>query len=317
MRVAIVDDYLRCALEVADWSRVASRAEITVFNEPFADAGAIIDALRDFDAVCLMRDRTPISADTLAALPKLRFISFTGRNNATLDMAAASARGIPMSKTDTGVNESTSELIWALIMSLARQIPANDASLRQGHWQHRLGITLAGKTLGVIGLARMGSRIAEIGRTFGMNVIAWSPRLTDEAASAVGAQRVDRDALLTDADIVTVHVALNAGTRGLIGERELSLMKPTAYLVNTSRGPIVDEAALVRALHAGTIAGAGLDVYDIEPIPADHPLIAAPNTVLLPHIGFVTRENMAIFYQDSADNVAAWLDGSPVRLVHP
>ncbi|HEU0241016.1 MAG TPA: D-2-hydroxyacid dehydrogenase family protein [Micromonosporaceae bacterium] len=315
MKVAILDDYLDCALDLADWSRVASRADLTVFTEPLRGPDRIVQALRDFEVLCLMRDRMPLSADTLARLEKLAFITFTGGRNQTLDTGAALARGIQVSYTGGALTASTTELIWALVMATARQLPTNDASLRAGTWQRTLGTVLASKTLGIIGLGRLGRRIAAYGNAFDMSVIAWSPHLTDDAATAAGARRVDRDELLSTADVVTVHVALNAGTRGLIGARELGLMKRSAYLVNTSRGPIVDEAALIDALTSGTIAGAGLDVYDVEPLPADHPLTRAPNTVLLPHLGFVSRENLAVFYQESADNVAAWLDGAPIRLV--
>jgi phosphoglycerate dehydrogenase-like enzyme len=315
MRVAILDDYLHCAREVADWSLVASRADITVFAEPLGAPDRVVEALRDFEILCLMRDRQPLPADTLAALPKLAFITFTGSRNATLDTGAALARGIQVSCTTGGVAGSTTELIWALIMATVRQLPANEASLRSGRWQATLGSVLAGTTLGIIGLGRLGTRIAEFGRCFDMSVVAWSPHLTDEAAAASGSRRVDRDELLSTSDVVTIHVPLNSGTRGLVGAAELALMKPTAFLINTSRGPIVEEQALIDALHVGTIAGAGLDVYDTEPLPADHPLLAAPNTVLLPHLGFVSRENLAVFYQDSADNIAAFLDGAPVRLV--
>ncbi len=315
MKVAILDDYLHCARDVADWSRVTSRADITVFTEPLGAPDRVVEALRDFEILCLMRDRQPLSADTLAALPKLAFISFTGGRNATLDTAAALARGIQVSHTTGGVGGSTSELIWALIMATVRQLPANEASLRSGRWQATLGTVLGGKTLGIIGLGRLGTRIADFGRCFDMSVVAWSPHLTDERAAAAGARRVERDELLSTADVVTIHVPLTSGTRGLVGADELALMKPTAFLINTSRGPIVDERSLIRALHAGTIAGAGLDVYDTEPLPADHPLLRAPNTVLLPHLGFVSRENLAMFYQNSADNIAAFLDGAPIRSV--
>jgi phosphoglycerate dehydrogenase-like enzyme len=314
MKVAILDDYLHCALELADRSRVESRAEVTVFTEHLAP-DEVVPALRDFEALCLMRDRTPLPADALAALDKLAFVTFTGGRNQTLDTAAALARGITVSHTGSGVRESTSELIWALIMATVRQLPANDASLRAGTWQRTLGMVLHGKTLGVIGLGKLGRQITAYARAFGMDVIAWSPRLTNEDATAAGARRVELDEVLATSDVVTLHVALNAGSRGLIGARELGLMKPSAYLVNTSRGPIVAEAALVDALRDGRIAGAGLDVYDREPVAADHPLVGLPNTVLLPHLGFVSRENMSVFYQDSADNIAAWLDGAPIRLV--
>jgi phosphoglycerate dehydrogenase-like enzyme len=317
MRVAILDDYLDCARDVADWSRVESRADITVFTDPLGSSERIVEKLRDVHALSLMRDRTPLSAETLAELPKLAFITYTGARNATLDIDAARDRGIVVSSTSGGVTESTTELIWALIMATVRQLPANDASLRAGRWQATLGNVLAGKTLGIVGLGRLGARIARIADFFGMTVVAWSRHLSDDAAAAAGARRVSRDELFRTADVVTVHVPLTDSSRGLVGADDLALMKPTAYLVNTSRGPIIDESALIRSLRDGTIAGAGLDVYDTEPLPAGHPLTTLPNTVLLPHLGFVSRENLAVFYQESADNIAAWLDGAPIRLVDP
>jgi phosphoglycerate dehydrogenase-like enzyme len=314
MRVAVLDDYLDVARELVDWSRVTSRATVTVFTKALASPEETVRALRGFDVLCLMRDRTPLPAEVLAQLPDLKLITFNGRGNATLDMHAAMAQGIQIARGQRNQQESTAELIWALIMAVARQLPANDASVRAGTWQAKLGVTLSGKTLGIVGLGKLGQKVAGYAQAFGMSVIAWSPHLTDEKAAAVGARRVEFDELLAAADVVTVHVALNDGTRGLIGAREIGLMRRSAYLINTSRGPIVTEAALVAALHAGAIAGAGLDVYDREPLPAGDPLIAAPNTVLLPHIGFVSRENMRTFYQDTVENVLAWLDGAPIHL---
>jgi phosphoglycerate dehydrogenase-like enzyme len=315
MRVAVLDDYLRVSGELADWSRIRQRAEVVVFDRHFGSPDATVDALRGFDVLCLMRDRTPLSGATLARLPDVKLITYPGRGNAALDYAAATARGITICNTDRNGVESTAELIWALILAVVRRLPANDTSVRAGTWQHSLGVVLAGRTLGVVGLGKLGRRIAAYGQAFGMPVIAWSPRLTPEAAAEVGARRVDFDEVLGTADVVTVHVALKDATRGLIGAREIGLMRPDAYLINTSRGPIVDTAALVAALHAGAIAGAGLDVYDREPLPADDPLIGAPNTVLLPHLGFGTRENLRLFYEDMVENINAWLDGSPIRVV--
>jgi phosphoglycerate dehydrogenase-like enzyme len=316
MRVAILDDYLQCARDVADWSRVTSRAEVTVFTEHLGAPDRVVEALRDFEILCLMRDRQPLSADTLAELPKLAFISFTGGRNGTLDVAAAQARGIKISHTTRGVASSTTELIWALIMATVRQLPANEASLRSGRWQATLGSVLGGKTLGIIGLGRLGKRIADFGRCFDMSVVAWSPHLTDERAAAAGARRVERDELLSTADVVTIHVPLNSGTRGLIGADEIALMKPTAFLVNTSRGPIVDEAALLEVLRDRRIAGAGLDVYDVEPLPAGHPLRTAPNTVLTPHLGYVSTGNYEQFYGDAVEDIAAFRAGKPVRVLN-
>jgi phosphoglycerate dehydrogenase-like enzyme len=310
--VAILDDYLGCARELADWTGVDARATVTVFREPVRDPVA---DLHDFDVLCLMRDRMPLPATTLAQLPKLKLISFTGAANATLDIAAAQAQGIQVCRTERGRLDSTSELIWALIMATVRALPANYAALRAGAWQRSLGVVLGGRTIGIIGLGRLGRPTAAYARAFGMQVLAWSRHLTEEHAAAHGARRVELDALLALSDVVSVHVPLSQDSRGLIGARELALMKPTAYLINTSRGPIVDEAALVAALHGGRLAGAGLDVYDTEPLPADHPLLGAPNTVLLPHLGFVTRESLTLMYEDTVENVLAWLDGSPIRLV--
>jgi phosphoglycerate dehydrogenase-like enzyme len=315
IKVAVLDDYLGIARELADWSRVESRASVTVFTEAFASPAETVEALQGFDVVCCMRDRTPLSAETLAQLPDLKFIAFQLRGNATLDRHAAMAQGIQIANTSRTVAESTSELIWGLILAVVRQIPANDASLRAGRWQHSVGVGLSGKTIGIVGLGKLGRKVASYAQVFGMRVIAWSPRLTEDAAAESGATRVEFDELLSTADIVTVHVALKPETRGLIGAREIALMRPSAYLINTSRGPIVTESALIAALTSGAIAGAGLDVFDQEPLPADAPVLSAPNTVLSPHLGFVTRENMRVFYEDTVENVAAWLDGSPIRLL--
>jgi phosphoglycerate dehydrogenase-like enzyme len=313
MKVAVLDDYLRCAREVADWSGVEAHAKLAVFTEPFASPARMVEALRDFDALCMMRDRTPMSASTLDQMPHLRFISFTGASNATLDLPAAKQRGIVVSHTLGGLPDSTAELAWALIMATVRQLPANEASLRAGRWQAALGTVLAGKTLGIIGLGRMGTRVAGYGRAFGMNVLAWSRDLTDARAHEHRVRRSDLDALLASSDVVTLHVPLSNESQGLIGVRELALMKPSAYLVNTSRGPLVDSEALIAALHEGSIAGAGLDVYDHEPVRPGDPMLVAPNLVMLPHLGFVSRENMTILYQESVENLAAWLAGSPIR----
>ncbi len=315
MKVAVLDDYLGLARELVDWSAVDAHATVTVFTEAFASPAETVAALQGFDVVCCMRDRTPLSAETLAQLPDLKLITYQLRGNATLDTKAALAQGIAVANTSRTVSESTSELIWALILAVVRQLPANDASVRAGEWQHSVGTGLAGKTLGIVGLGKLGRKVASYAQVFGMTVIAWSPRLTDELATEVGATRVEFDELLRTADIVTVHVALKPETRGLIGAREIALMRSSAYLINTSRGPIVSESALVAALNDGAIAGAGLDVFDREPLPVDDPILVAPNTVLSPHLGFVTRENMRVFYEDTVENVAAWLDGTPIRLV--
>jgi phosphoglycerate dehydrogenase-like enzyme len=253
-----------------------------------------------------MRERTPFPRERLERLPNLKLLVTTGMGNAAIDMEAARELGITVAGTG-GTPTHTAELTWALILALARHIPAEDRAVREGGWQHTVGLELAGRTLGVIGLGRLGSQVARIGEAFGMEVIAWSQNMDTP---------LTKKELLQRSDIVTIHVRLSERTRGLIGAAELALMKPTAYLVNTSRGPIVDEAALLDALQQGRIAGAGLDVYDIEPLPPDHPLRSAPNTVLTPHVGYVTDASYRVFYSDAVEDIAAWLRGDPVRVIN-
>jgi len=309
MKVAILDDYQDVALRLADWSAVRRRAEITVFNDHLADPAAVVERLRPFDVVCVMRERTPLSRDILQQLPRLKLIASTGPRNAAIDMRAAAERGIVV--TATGYESTpTIELSWALILASARHLASEAASVRDGGWQTRIGSNLRGKCLGVIGLGNIGKEVARIALAFGMTVIAWSQNLTGEIASAAGATLVDKDALFRQADIVTIHLILSRRTSGLVGAAELALMKPTAWLVNTSRGPIVDEAALIEALQARRIAGAALDVFEIEPLPADHPFRRLDNVLATPHIGYVTEELYRTFYGDAAASIAAWLDSN-------
>jgi phosphoglycerate dehydrogenase-like enzyme len=309
MKVAILDDYQDVALRLADWSAVRRRAEITVFNDQLADPAAVVERLRPFDVVCVMRERTPLSRDILQQLPRLKLIASTGPRNAAIDMRAAAERGIVV--TATGYESTpTIELSWALILASARHLASEAASVRDGGWQTRIGSNLRGKCLGVIGLGNIGKEVARIALAFGMTVIAWSQNLTGEIASAAGATLVDKDALFRQADIVTIHLILSRRTSGLVGAAELALMKPTAWLVNTSRGPIVDEAALIEALQARRIAGAALDVFEIEPLPADHPFRRLDNVLATPHIGYVTEELYRTFYGDAAASIAAWLESN-------
>ena len=309
MKVAILDDYQHVALRLADWSAVRRRAEITVFNDHLADPAAVVERLRPFDIVCVMRERTPLSRDILQQLPRLKLIASTGLRNAAVDMRAAAERGIEV--TATGYESTpTIEFSWALILASARHLAREAASVRAGGWQTSVGANLRGKCLGVIGLGNIGKEVARIALAFGMTVIAWSQNLTKEIASAAGATLVDKDALFRQADIVTIHLILSRRTVGLVGAAELALMKPTARLINTSRGPIVDEAALIEALQARRIAGAALDVFDAEPLPADHPFRRLDNVLATPHIGYVTEELYRTFYGDAAASIAAWLESN-------
>jgi phosphoglycerate dehydrogenase-like enzyme len=306
MRVAILDDYQNVALRMADWSEVADRAEITVFDDHLADEDAVVDRLTPFDVVCVMRERTPLPRDVIGRLPRLKMIASTGPFNASIDVAAAKERGIYVSTTG-GYVESTVELTWALILATARRIVDESVSVRAGGWQTSVGPQLGGTVLGVLGLGRIGSRVAQVGKAFGMDIIAWSSNLTPEVAEQAGATYVSKDELFGRADVLTIHLVLSERSRGLVGSAELALMKPTALLVNTSRGPIVDESALVEALQSGQLAGAGLDVFDTEPLPARHPLRTLDTVVATPHIGYVAEQVYRVFYGEAAAKIARWL----------
>ena len=316
MRIAVLDDYQNVAREMADWASLGADCEVVSFQDHLRDNDAIARRLNDFEIVVAMRERTPFPRALLEKLPRLRLLVTTGMRNASIDLAAARERGVVVCGTP-GASGTTGELTWGLIHALFRQIPREDRLVREGKWQTTVGLGLAGKTLGILGLGTIGSQVAKVGTAFNMEVIAWSQNLDAERASRAGAKRVERDELLARSDVVTIHLVLSERTRGLVGERELARMKPTAFLVNTSRGPIVDEAALAAALKKGTIAGAGIDVYDSEPIAPDHPLLSAPNTVLTPHLGYVTEEGYRIFYGHALEDVKGWLAGQPVRVLKP
>lgn len=307
MRVAILDDYQRVALTMADWSPVSGRAAITVFDDHVADPDAVVERLAPFDVVCVMRERTPLTRSIIERLPKLRMIASTGPFNASIDLDAARERGIHVSGTG-GYVESTVELTWALILAAARRVVDESASVRGGGWQTAVGRQLGGTVLGVLGLGRIGRRVAGVGQAFGMDVIAWSANLTAEAAANAGATYVSKDELFSRADVLTIHLVLSERSRGLIGADELNSMKPNALLVNTSRGPIVDETALIEALRSRRIAGAGLDVFDVEPLPAGHPFRQLDCVVATPHIGYVAEQVYRVFYGEAAAAIARGLD---------
>ena len=307
-RIAVLDDYQHVALSLADWSVLDGRATVTVFNDHLADSDAVVERLQPFDIVCVMRERTPMTRAIIERLPKLRLIASTGSQNAAIDLKAAEERGVQV--VHTGYTSApTIELTWTLILGSARNLVAENASLRSGGWQRFIGDDMAGRTLGVLGLGNVGGAVAQIGKAFGMNVIAWSQNLTAERAAEVSAELVSKEELFRRADVVSVHVVLSDRTRGLVGASELAIMKPTARLVNTSRGPIVVEADLIAALKARKIAGAAIDVYDQEPLPPDHPFRTLANLLATPHIGFVSRGLYTRFYQDTVENIRRWLDG--------
>jgi phosphoglycerate dehydrogenase-like enzyme len=313
-RIAVLDDYQSVAGRFADWSAIPEPVDVVEFGDHLDDEDALAARLEPFDVVIAMRERTPFPRSLLERLPGLRLLVTTGRRNASIDTTAAAERGITVCGTASHANGPV-ELTWALILAVARHLPQEDKAVRDGGWQQTVGMDLAGATLGVLGLGRLGEQVARIGQAFGMDVVAWSQNLTDERAAEVGARRVGKDDLFAAADVLTVHLVLSDRTRGLVGKPELDRMKPTAVLINTSRGPIVDEQALLAALDAGTIRGAGLDVFDREPLPEDHPLRTAPRTVLSPHLGYVTEKTYEVFFREVVEDVAAWIAGDPVRVL--
>ncbi|HEX3603607.1 MAG TPA: D-2-hydroxyacid dehydrogenase family protein [Steroidobacteraceae bacterium] len=307
VKIAVLDDYQAAALELADWSEVAKRAQVDVFSDHLADTVDVVRRLLPYDVVCVMRERTPLRRERIEQLPNLKLIASTGPRNASIDLEAAAARGVKVVHTGY-FGSPTVELTWGLILGSMRHLVAEAGAVRGGGWQHSIGDDLSGKTLGIIGLGNLGSKVAGIGLAFGMKIIAWSQNLTAEKAAAAGAALVSKQELLRRSDVVSIHLVLSERSRGLIGAAELSLMKPTARLINTSRGPIVVEAALVAALHAGQIAGAAIDVYDVEPLPANHPYRKIPNLLATPHIGYVSRGLYERFYRDSVTNILTWLE---------
>lgn len=314
MRISILDDYQGVALELADWSALKARAEIVVLRQPFATEDEAARALAGSEIVVAMRERTPFPRSLVERLPALKLLITTGMRNASFDMAALHDRGVTVCGT-AGSGADTAELAWGLILGAARRIAEDHRSMREGQWQTRIGHRIGGKTLGVLGLGKLGSAVARVGLAFDMNVIAWSQNLTAERAAAQGVERVEKDDLFRRSDVLSVHLVLSARTRGLVGRREIGLMKKDAILVNTSRGPIVESAAVIEALRAGRLGYAALDVYDREPLPKDDPLRQAPNVLLTPHIGYVTVENYRGWYPQIVETIAAFLDGHPVRVI--
>jgi len=318
MRLSILDDYQGVALDMADWAPVRARGiEIAMERFPFADADDVVRSLADSEIVAAMRERTPFPRSIVERLPELKLLITTGMRNASFDMAALRDRGVTVCGTGGpgGGNEDTAELAWGLILGAARRIAEDHAFMRHGGWQTRIGHRVAGKTLGLLGLGRLGSAVARVGLAFGMKAIAWSQNLTAEKAAEQGVERVEKDELFRRADILSVHLVLSDRSRGLVGAREIGLMKPSSILVNTSRGPICDTAAVIEALKEGRLAYAGLDVYDQEPLPLNHPLRTAPNVILTPHIGYVTEENYRSSYPQIVENILGYLDGKPIRVI--
>ena len=308
-RCAILDDYQNVALSYADWSSLAPEVDIKIFNQPFKSTEDVHRSLQGFQIICMMRERTAFLRNTLEALPDLKLLITTGAGNKSIDLDAAAARGITVAGTGT-FGSPTTGVTFGLILELTRRIGFENTRMKAGApWQVTVGQDIEGLTLGVIGLGKLGRRVVNVAKAFGMKVIAWSQNLTTERAAEVGATLVSKDKLFQEADVVTIHLVLSGRTRGLVGAAELALMKPTARLVNTSRGPIVVEADLVEALKAKTIAGAAIDVFDQEPLPLDHPFRALPNLLATPHIGYVSRGLYARFYQDTVANICRWLDG--------
>ena len=314
--IVILDDYQNVALTFGPWDKLAGRATIKVLNRYIGSQAELTAQLADANIIVANRERTVITDALLATLPKLELIVTSGMRNASIDVAAANARGITVCGTST-LGYPTAELTWAMILAFMRRLPKEVASLAAGGWQTSVGMGVRGKTLGIIGLGRIGSDVAKVGQAFGMNVVAWSRSLTPEKAAAAGVECVTMDELLARADVATIHLLLNKDTRGFIGADKLAKMKSTALLVNTSRAQIVDTAALIAALKAGTLGGAALDVYDREPLAADDPIRSAPNTLLTPHLGFVMAENYQITFSQGVENIIAWLDGKPTRVIEP
>lgn len=303
----MLDDYQGVALTMADWKQVQQRADITVFNDHIVDETEIVSRLLPFEVVCVMRERTPLTRQVLSQLPNLKLIISTGRRNASIDEKAVEDLDITL-KTTGYVGSGAPEFTWAMLMAIARNIPVENANLRNGLWQTTMATDLIGKTIGIIGLGNIGTKIAAYAKAFDMNVIAWSENLTEEKATAAGAKLVSKETLLKEADFVTIHLVLSHRSRGTIGQADLDLMKPTAYFINTSRGPLVDEKALINTLQQKKIAGAAIDVYDIEPLPAGHPFRKLDNILATPHIGYVTEKTYKLFYEDTVTELLAWLN---------
>jgi len=322
LKIALLDDYAGVAMACADWGRLEGKAEITVFRDHINEDLAA-EALAPFDVLCTIRERMALPRTLIERLPQLKLITIIGARLTNLDLAAATERGVIVAHSGmrnpafANVSAATPELAWGLLIATVRDIAGQDRRMRDGLWQDKVGTILAGRTLGLLGLGRIGKRIAEFGKVFGMEVIAWSQNLTAEAAETVGVRRVEKDELFAQADVLSIHLVLSERSRGLVTARELGLMKPTAYLINTSRGPIVVEDDLIAALRGGVIAGAGLDVFDQEPPRPEHPLRAMENVTLTPHLGYATLDTLKTFYGDSLEAIEAFADGAPIRISNP
>jgi len=314
-RCAVLDDYQNVALSLADWGKIAGDVDVTVFSKPMSGPDEVHRTLKDFHIVCMMRERTPFRRNTIEALPNLKLLITTGARNASIDMAAAAERGITVCGTGAFGNPTTG-ITFGLILELTRRIGYEHARLKSGElWQVTLGPDIEGRTLGIIGLGKLGQRVAGVAKAFGMKVIAWSPNLTPEKCKEAGVDYATKEDLFRNADIVTIHVQLGDRSRGMVTAKEFGLMKPTSYIVNTARGPIIEEKALIAALNERRIAGAGLDVFDVEPLPLDHPFRRMDNVVITPHLGYVSRQNYEHYFPDIVEDIRAFIDGKPVRVV--
>jgi phosphoglycerate dehydrogenase-like enzyme len=313
LRCAILDDYFDITLKLADWSKIADRVDVTAFNQPFASAEAAASALKDFEIICVMRERTPFPRSLLAALPKLKLLITSGMRNASIDSEAAKEQGVVFCGTQWN-RDPTSALTMGLILELTRSIGRENARMHAGEpLQKYIGLEIEGRTLGIIGLGKLGAKVAGLAKAFGMNVIAWSPNLTPERCKEVGVGYATKEELFANADIITIHVVLSDRSRGLVGRADLARMKPSAFIVNTSRGPIIDETALLETLQQKKIAGAAIDVFSVEPLPVDHPFRKLDNLVLTPHLGYVTEEGFRAHYTQMVEGIGGWLKGEPVR----
>ena len=314
MRIVLLDDYQGVALELADWSRILGSHEVVSFRDHIEDEDELVRRVGAVDVLCIMRERTSVMRPLIDKLPSLKLIVTTGHAHAGLDHKYAIERGITVCTTASS-RFATAELTFGLLLALARQIVAQHNSVRAGGWQLGLGQDVRGKTLGVIGLGNLGAQVAGFGKAFGMNVVGWSQNLTDEAAKAAGVSKVSKEELFRTSDFITIHYKLSARSKGVVGAADIALMKPTAYLINTSRGPLIDEAAMIAAIKDGRIAGAGLDVFDNEPLPKDHFFRTSPHVVVTPHVGYVSRENYITYYREIVENIEGWLAGKPMRLL--
>ena len=316
-RCAVLDDYQNVALKLADWSKVTGDVDVKVFDQPFKSTDEVHRALQGFHIVCAMRERTPFRRNTIEALPDLKLLITTGAKNNSFDVKAAAERGIVVCGTG-GYGNPTTGITFGLILELTRKIGLENARMKAGEpWQVTIGADIEGLTLGIVGLGKLGQRTAGVAKAFGMKVLAWSQNLTPEKAQAAGVEYASKEDLFRKSDIVTIHLQLSDRSRGIIGAKELSAMKPTAYLINTARGPIVEEVALLAALSERRIGGAGLDTFDVEPLPLDHPLRKLDNVVLTPHLGYVSLQNYQRYFPDIVEDIRAFLDGKPVRVIAP